>query len=132
MGCSWVAHVAQLLFSETQREMSHVFKMGYKENFTWFFYWHTKKSYVACHQKKNDLLSSMKYTKWRIWEENECQDIFSSLSSVSVCPRSSDPFYIVSYYIESVTTSWTYSILDSYYCPVLRLPIQLICLHTKF
>ena len=28
---------------------------------------------------------------------------------VTVCPRSSDPFYIVSYYMKGVTTSWTYS-----------------------
>ena len=27
----------------------------------------------------------------------------------TVCPRSSDPFYIVSRYIKRVTTSWTYS-----------------------
>ena len=27
----------------------------------------------------------------------------------TVCPRSSDPFYIVIYYIKWVTTSWTYS-----------------------
>ena len=27
----------------------------------------------------------------------------------TVCPRSSDPFYIVRYYIQWVTTSWTYS-----------------------
>ena len=27
----------------------------------------------------------------------------------TVCPRSSDPFYIVSYYIKWVTTSWRYS-----------------------
>ena len=26
----------------------------------------------------------------------------------TVCPRSSDPFYIVSYYIKWVTASWTY------------------------
>ena len=26
----------------------------------------------------------------------------------TVCPRSSDPFYIVTYYIKWVTTSWTY------------------------
>ena len=25
----------------------------------------------------------------------------------TVCPRSSDPFYTVTYYIEWVTTSWT-------------------------
>ena len=28
----------------------------------------------------------------------------------TVCPRSSDPFYVVTYYIKWVTTSWTYSI----------------------
>ena len=27
----------------------------------------------------------------------------------TVCPRSSDPFYVVSYYIKRVTTSYTYS-----------------------
>ena len=27
----------------------------------------------------------------------------------AVCPRSSDPFYTVTYYIKCVTTSWTYS-----------------------
>ena len=30
--------------------------------------------------------------------------------SYTVCPGSSDPFYIVTYYIKWVTTSWTYSI----------------------
>ena len=28
---------------------------------------------------------------------------------VTVCPRNSDPFYIVTYYIKGVTTSWTHS-----------------------
>ena len=39
-------------------------------------------------------------------------------SSVSllhtVCPGSSDPFYIVTYYIKWVTTSWTDSIVSNY------------------
>ena len=31
-----------------------------------------------------------------------------SISSIlTMCPRSSDPFYIVTYYIKLVTTSWT-------------------------
>ena len=30
----------------------------------------------------------------------------------TVCPRSSDPFYIVSYCIKKVTTSWTHGILS--------------------
>ena len=33
----------------------------------------------------------------------------------TVCPRSSDPFYIVSNYIKLVTTSWTYSILNIFF-----------------
>ena len=31
------------------------------------------------------------------------------LTAFTVCPRSSDPFYIATYYIEWVTTSWIYS-----------------------
>ena len=34
------------------------------------------------------------------------------LPRYTVCPRSSDPFYIVSYYIKWVTTSWTDSIVS--------------------
>ena len=43
------------------------------------------------------------------WNNRNCR-IFNECTTVStVCPRSSDPFYIVSYYIKWVTTSWTYS-----------------------
>ena len=39
-------------------------------------------------------------------------DSSNNVESVStVCPGSSDPFYIVSYYIKWDTTSWTYCIL---------------------
>ena len=38
-------------------------------------------------------------------------DLNLSTIYTTVCPRSSDPFYIVSYYIKWVTTSWTYSIV---------------------
>ena len=31
------------------------------------------------------------------------------MNIITICPRSSDPFYIVSYYIKWVTTSWTHS-----------------------
>ena len=35
-------------------------------------------------------------------------DIFAVLYPVpTICPRSSDPFYIVTHYINWVTTSWT-------------------------
>ena len=30
----------------------------------------------------------------------------------TACPRSSDPIYIVRYYIKWVTTSWTYSKIE--------------------
>ena len=39
---------------------------------------------------------------------------------ITICPRSSDPFHIVTYYMKWVTTSWTYSISKSYFrsrCP---------------
>ena len=32
----------------------------------------------------------------------------------TVCPRSSDPFYVVTYYIKWVTNSWTYSIYSGF------------------
>ena len=34
----------------------------------------------------------------------------SNLYTVCHCPGSSDPFYVVTYYINWVTTSWTHSI----------------------
>ena len=34
-----------------------------------------------------------------------------SSNRLTACPRSSDPFYLLSYYIKWVTTSWTYSII---------------------
>ena len=36
--------------------------------------------------------------------------IFVNCFASTICPRCSDPFYIVGYYIKCVTTSWTYSI----------------------
>ena len=36
----------------------------------------------------------------------------SRLLGHTVCPRSSDPFYIVTYYIKWVTTSWTYRFIS--------------------
>ena len=40
----------------------------------------------------------------------------------TVCPRSSDPFYIVTYYIEWVSTSWT----DSKHNKFMALPVSYI------
>ena len=36
---------------------------------------------------------------------------FVTIEATTICPRSSDPFYIVSYYMKRVTTSRTYSTL---------------------
>ena len=39
-----------------------------------------------------------------------CFDVeLRPLRKYSVCPRSSDPFYVVTYYIKWVTTYWTHS-----------------------
>ena len=35
--------------------------------------------------------------------------IYRAYTANTICPRISDPFYIVSYYIEWATTSWTHS-----------------------
>ena len=32
----------------------------------------------------------------------------------TVCPRSSDPFYVVTYYINWVTTSWKYTVVSHF------------------
>ena len=39
----------------------------------------------------------------------QCVDLSMYMSMSSVCPRSSDQLYIVSYYINWITTSWIYS-----------------------
>ena len=46
----------------------------------------------------------------------------------TVCPGSSDPFYIVSYYIQWVTTAWTHSILHLDF-PFLLNSIQTTIIH---
>ena len=42
------------------------------------------------------------------------------IASATVCPRSLDPFYKVSYYKKQVKTSWTYSI------PILQIEDDLL------
>ena len=32
-----------------------------------------------------------------------------NIDAHTVCPRSSDPFYVVTYYLKWTTTAWTYS-----------------------
>ena len=34
---------------------------------------------------------------------------FSGFDGYTVCPRSGDPFYVVSYYIKWLNTSWTHN-----------------------
>ena len=36
-------------------------------------------------------------------------DLLGVVKKYTVCPKSSVPFYIVTYYIKWVTTSWTYN-----------------------
>ena len=49
---------------------------------------------------------------------NDCQPLIErDVGRLSaIYPRSSDPFYIVSYYIKWVTTSWTHSKKFLSYC----------------
>ena len=48
------------------------------------------------------------------------------VSFCTVCPGSSDPFFIVSYYIKWVTTSWTYSIYIRLYIFLAKIRIFFI------
>ena len=68
------------------------------------------------------------------WTHSMYKTIFSALNSYkllyngqkycpssycdfyTICPRSSDPFYIVSYYTKLVTTSWTHSMKSDKTC----------------
>ena len=46
--------------------------------------------------------------EWICWQEGHFGE--TRQTGCTICPRSSDPFYIVSYFIKWVTTSWTHSI----------------------
>ena len=45
------------------------------------------------------------------WHHNKCR--LEVCTYTAICPRSSDPVYIVRYYIRWFTTSWTYSTYTS-------------------
>ena len=46
-------------------------------------------------------------TIWRVDGTGPSALVLARQWQSTVCPRSSDPFYIVTYYIKWVTTSWT-------------------------
>ena len=50
------------------------------------------------------MLDVIVYTVTIVANGNVCMKEFGP-----VCPKSSDPFFVVTYYIKWVTTSWTYS-----------------------
>ena len=52
-------------------------------------------------------------TTWRVGDIGSTAPELARQRYSTVCPRSSDPFYIVSYYIKWVTTSWTNSTILS-------------------
>ena len=54
--------------------------------------------------------------------------ILSSLLTTTACPRSSDPFYIVSYYINWVTTSQTYCSIYYHFLMFECFPIYIDCM----
>ena len=57
--------------------------------------------YIHC---ANDFATQ---TKYHIdWARERYTD-FENYTNTTVCPRSSDPFYVVNYYIKWVTTIWT-------------------------
>ena len=51
-----------------------------------------------------------------LWKKLLNQNLYWAISTTTICPRSSDPLYIVTYYMKLVTTSWTRSM---YIVPIL-------------
>ena len=49
---------------------------------------------------------------WRILFSKPLYKFLNVFLDIAVCPRSSYPFSIVTYYINQVTTSWTFGIRD--------------------
>ena len=56
------------------------------------------------------VFSSLFSWHWRHWAKYWLNNVIKT-----VCPSSSDPFHIVTYYIKWVTTSWTHSIYNIVY-----------------
>ena len=46
------------------------------------------------------------------WREGRKITIYTPTKCITVCPGSSGPFYIVTYCIKWVTTSWSYSMYN--------------------
>jgi len=53
---------------------------------------------------------------WLIWFKKITVSYLFLQCLDTVCPRSSDPFYVVTYCIKWVTTSWTYSMTLAVQC----------------
>ena len=70
----------------------------------------TKELFFQNSSKKNHLYSILIFVQ--VVSTRGVQKFFSIpiLLSVTHCPRSSDPFYMVTYYIKWVTTPWTHRI----------------------
>ena len=84
-------------------------KNGKKIWLKFFIYYHEQSS-VCRFQRIFFVLDSLsfEFMSWSIAKKSNGSFVF-----YSVCPGSSDPFYIVSYYIKLVTTSWTHSSIDN-------------------
>ena len=61
-------------------------------------------------QQFSPLKNDKKETDNERQRQKERETADSHIYIYTVCPRSSDPFYIVSYNIKWVTTSWTHRI----------------------
>ena len=67
------------------------------------------KNYVLNIYFDKKIVFNSQNSKFRGCNE-KCNDFsLSDVDCTTVCPGSSDPFCVVSYYIKWVTTSWTYS-----------------------
>ena len=63
---------------------------------------------LTCFVLSHSSVPGLEFTKiWRIFQVQNKKQIVAN----TIRPKSSDPFYIVTYYINWVTTSWTHSMV---------------------
>ena len=93
----WLASITERINQANSAPVQSVFlTFGFRSGSLLNVILLSKQEFLHCHLKKHFL----------------CNIFFHINIYVpcTVCPRSSDPFYVVTYYIKWVTTSWTYSI----------------------
>ena len=99
-----------------------------------FWKWYPDNINVFTLNQQTTFAASPRSVYWTkqltVWNDhvNKMCKLKILVKSTTVCPRSSDQFYIVSYYIKCVTISWTYSKLKFIIKGIIKLLHSSICI----